>query len=244
MMNNIITYAVIIIGIVSVIQSRIGFDRFKKYIHLYTFGASLFMLCIGIANYQGSQESSDYIPCPGYITDISSSEHYAAAAKQFRTEYSCTIHYTFTDGNDYIYEEDGLLEYPDENLSTVWVSPDNTSVHMSSSQSTWTLSIWNFLIAIVLFIVTVPLYISFKNKHPKPTMDELESAYIYGIIMAVCTFIFIPFMSYSLFEKLKYGETVDTPTLDIWVVLCIGFVWSVIVAAVSKKKMRSVRKRK
>ncbi|ETP71340.1 Protein of unknown function (DUF3592) [Lachnospiraceae bacterium JC7] len=237
MIKNIITYVVTVLGIFSVIQSKIGFDNLKKYIHLFTFGASLFMIFIGIANYQGAQESKDYISCPGYVTDISSSEHYSGASKQYRTEYSCRIHYTFTDGNEYTYAISGLIDHPDESLSTVWVSPDNTRVHMSSPQSTRTSSKYNFLIAFVFFIVTIPLYKNYKKKHPKPTKDELESAYIGGLLMAVCTFIFMTLMSYILFKDLKLHGTVDTTILDIWAVLCIGFIWSVIVAVKSKKKL-------
>ena len=68
--------------------------------------------------------------CIIYIADVKSTRRYAG--KRIRTEYSCTIHYTFTDGKDYYCEEEGLIEKPDENLSKVWVSRDNKDVHMYS----------------------------------------------------------------------------------------------------------------
>ena len=161
MMFKILSSVVMIVSFCLYFINRIGMDVIKKYIHLFTLGFALFMVFIGIANMQGSYESRDFICVPGYVTDITGSRHFSS--KQVRTEYSCTINYTFIDGYDYSCTQSGLLERPDEHLTEVWVSPDNSEVHMSSPKSAFTSSIIDFLIAIVFFVLTIPLYIRYKR---------------------------------------------------------------------------------
>ena len=140
MINSILLIDVTVCAIAYYLIGRFGLENIKKYLHLIVLGFALFMLFIGVLNYQGAQYSKNFKCVPGYITDVKSTRRYVS--KHFRTEYSCVIHYTFTDGKMYYTKQDGLVDKPNENLSKVWVSRDNEEVHMFSPKSSLSSSIF------------------------------------------------------------------------------------------------------
>lgn len=166
-----VKYVVIGFSIFYIIKSRIGIQKLKKYIHLFVFGASLIMLIIGCVNMQGARMGKNDIECPGYVTNIKSDYRYAVNI--FRKSYSYTLHYTFKDGKEYTHKLTGQVDKPDKNLKKVWVSPDQKVVGTDSYKSRLKNSYYNFAIALVLFIISIPLRIRFKKKYPKSTKDGL-----------------------------------------------------------------------
>jgi hypothetical protein len=235
MMQNILFIIFIACAIACNLIGRFGLENIKKYLHLIVLGFALFMLFIGIFNYQGASYSKDFIRVPGYITDVKSTRRYAG--KRIRTEYSCTIHYTFTDGKDYYCEEEGLIEKPDENLSKVWVSRDNKDVHMYSSKSALTSSMHNFMLSGVLFLVTIPLFIIHKKKYPRPSAEELEDASIIGTIFAFIGVALLLNMNAVVGNFIRHEE-VDYFNLDIFVVGLLIAVTSIMVVLYSKRKLK------
>lgn len=231
-----VKYVVIGLSIFYLIKTRIGIQKLKKYIHLFVFGASLFMLFIGCVNMQGARMGKNDIECPGYVTNIKSGYRYAA--KSFRKEYSYTVHYTFKDGKEYTKEVTGQFDKPDKNLKKVWVSPDQKVVGTDSYKSKVKNSYYNFVIALVLFIISIPLRIRFKKKYPRPTKDDLENFVIWGTIVGVVTLFGMVLLSYDFYKIVTGQKNLDYLELDLGLVCCIGFICSVIAIIRSKIKIK------
>lgn len=236
MIDSILLIAVTVCAIASYLIGRFGVERIKKNLHLIVLGFALFMLFIGVLNYQGAQYSKNFKCVPGYITDVKSTRRYVS--KHFRTEYSCVIHYTFTDGKMYYTKQDGLVDKPNENLSKVWVSRDNEEVHMFSPKSSLSSSMYNFMLAGLLFLISIPLFILHKKKYPRLSYDELEDASIIGMIMSFVGGIVAVLNINAVIGNFIRHESIEYFNLDIFVVGLLITVVSIIVVVYSKRKLK------
>lgn len=236
MIQNILFIIFIACAIAYYLIGRFGLENIKKYLHLIVLGFALFMLFIGILNYQGASYSKNFIRVPGYITDVKSTRRYVS--KHFRTEYSCVIHYTFTDGKMYYTKQDGLVDKPNENLSKVWVCRDNEEVHMFSPKSSLSSSMYNFMLAGLLFLISIPLFILHKKKYPRLSADELEDASIIGMIMSFVGGIVAVLNINAVIGNFIRHESIEYFNLDIFVVGLLIAVTSIMVVLYSKRKLK------
>ena len=147
--------------------------------------ACVFLLLAGM-QIQEATASKDYIEVPGYIDDISS--RVVLTHRGFRHKYTYTVHWTY-EGDEYS-KRIKTFSPPEENLSHVRISEDNTDLSTGTLEDQHYGSLICFIISATAFFGWIALYKKDKNK--TMTRDEWDSVYINSwiaiVVLAIGTF--------------------------------------------------------
>ncbi|XME02105.1 hypothetical protein QYZ88_015715 [Lachnospiraceae bacterium C1.1] len=111
----------------------------------------------------------NYILVPGYISDITVTNLSSSRGKKIKYEY--LVHWFF-EGQEYTKKQSSLIDRPDDSISEVWISRDNTDMLIYSSDNLLKQSIYLALGGIVLFIVWLIIY---KRSEKVPYNDEVAA---------------------------------------------------------------------
>ncbi|MCR4691608.1 MAG: hypothetical protein K5739_09715 [Lachnospiraceae bacterium] len=209
--------------------------------HLYKIFLIIFAVVAfaGIFNFQSMIESRDYIIVPGYITDVTTTKTFAS--KSIRNEYGCTIHYTFN-GKSYSYRIDHMLTKYEEGPWDVSISPDNGDIKLASLESLRKEVILDLVLGLIFLALTIFFYFK-QRKKGGPTEEELSNRFGMGVILGICTLIFIPFLWWVAKVDYKASGKFDYGDVDILVADILVFVICVIVAIRSGKKLKTIEKK-
>ncbi len=154
--------------------------------------------------------SKDYIPVPGYISDVNISDtRYNKISKKVTYEY--TIHWTY-EGQDYEKKNYSLNEKPDENISEVWIKKDNSDVMLYGSKELTRQTFMFGAMASVFFVIWLIMYkMSESIEYNEEAAENVLIAGVLGTILsAIATVITTIAFNY---EKIKGGDRLYTATV-------------------------------
>ena len=200
----------------------------KNRMYIIPIALSIFFIIIGFFNAHSSYELQDYIPVPGYVTDIEEVQrHYF---KGHRYEYNYDIHYYYDD-DEYIVHKEGMRSRPDENTSTIYCSPDFRDVSLGDSEDAKNESAIDFSIAAALFVIGLVLFIMTDDKKKHIDIRGSRNAKIAGISGIV-----LSIWGLILMAVFVSGCSQITPiAMDLIIVCIVIFVISAVVFRKARK---------